>query len=198
LGLEPRKMLVDWVPGARPVVHRPAPDSLTADASLIAIGNSRRDWRTLAKALDTLSEPITLIAGGRNRLSDNQNVRWTGTQPEGRVLEHLTGSGVHVLSLKPSDHACGQATLVRAMMEGVPTVATDLKVLADYFPEHGVVRVPAGDPMAIVDAVQRWRSSSELWHRARDNAFEFATRFEHAPFARRMAQIANEIVASPQ
>lgn len=194
LHLETVKMLVDCVPGARPTVQRPTPDLLQAAAPLIAIGNSRRDWQTLAWALETISEPATVVAAGRNRLPPKLKAGWTGSLPENQLLELLSASGIHLLSLSESDHACGQATLVRALMAGIPTVATDLPVLSEYFPDVAVARVPATDPGAIVDAVQRWRSNPELWGAAREDAFRFAVRFEHAPFARRMAQIANDIV----
>ncbi|MFY7953494.1 MAG: glycosyltransferase, partial [Armatimonadaceae bacterium] len=134
-----------------------------------------------------------VVASGPNRMSTKNKAHWIGTVPETDALKRLAESGIHVLCVRVADYGCGQSALVRALMEGVPTIATDIPVLAEYLPQFGVVSVPPGDPLAIGDAVNRWRSNPDLWRHAREDAFKFAMRFEHAPFARRMALIATEL-----
>lgn len=195
LGLDQRKMLTDRVPGAVPLVPLSEGPPPIAPIPVVAAGISARDLPTLADALSRLDCPATVVAPGRRPSSMPATVRWTGPLPEETVLEMLREPAIHVLCLRPVDYSCGQSTLVRACMAGLPTVATELAVLDEYGDPAAVTRVPVGNPESVAEAVRCWQADPDAWTTARAAAFEFGRQFEHAPFARRMAAIGDHVLA---
>ena len=195
LGLDQRKMLADRVPGAVPLVPLSEGRPPIAPIPVVAVGKSARDLPTLADALSRLDCPAAVVAPGRRPSWMPAKVRWTGSLPEETVLEMLREPAIHVLCLRPVDYSCGQSTLVRAGMAGLPTVATELAVLNEYTDPVAVSRVPVRDPESVAEAVRRWQADPDAWTTARAAAFEFGRQFEHAPFARRMAAIGDQVLA---
>jgi glycosyltransferase involved in cell wall biosynthesis len=124
---------------------------------VVAVGNDRhRDWRTLAKALGGMEgvelEILSGTAPGSLRSkATNISIRPARTNLElSNAYERAT---VAVVPLVPNLHASGITAIQEAILAGVPVIATDVGGLRAYFGEAEIAYVPAGDAMALRDAV---------------------------------------------
>lgn len=175
-----------------PVPWPESPPSGRDDGVAVAVGRSARDLPTLVAALERASVPAVVVSGAAPPPGLGSTVAWKGPLPGSEVTRLLEACRLHALALQPVEHSCGQSVLVRAMMAGKPSVVTDVRVLDDYATADTAVRVPAGNPEAMAEAIRA------LWddpaHRAAmgEAAHRRALTFGYGPFCHRMTALAAE------
>lgn len=194
LGLDSWRMLCDRVPGHRSTVVGATPPASREPGLLVALGDSARDWPTLGRVLDSHRGAAHVLSRRPRPASLPERVLWSGPLPPDDSLRILGKAFVHVLPLELAEYACGQSALVRALMEGTPSVVTDLPCLAEYGMPDAVARVSRGDAAAMKEVVQAWMDDDSRWLAASRAAWEFGRNFEHGPFAHRMIAIGEQVL----
>jgi len=166
------------------VVHQPAsppaypwePDRYTP--YLLCAGSSGRDLALLCDAARDLTIEVRLIEGGRE-LIPARGTRVPATYPTNIVrygavsrqtyLGLLRGATALVHPLPRSDYPVGITVLLDAMAAGVPVVATDVSSVTEYQGDGTAAIVPAGDAVAMAEAMRRV-AGDEPWARSLSDA----------------------------
>jgi glycosyltransferase involved in cell wall biosynthesis len=147
------------------------PTELPADGYVLGAGRDMaRDYATFAAALDGLDARAVLVASRRNlegvRLPPNVETRIDVSHADLRDL--YAGAACVVVPTRregfPYGADCsGQTVLLDAMASARPVVLSERATLTDYVvPGETAVTVPAEDPGALREAIQRVLSDRAL------------------------------------
>lgn len=178
------------------------PETDEDDGYILALGHSNRDYNLLLKAVHGTGLPVRIVAADTAWLEGE-------TPPPHVTIKTNTGfdetnaliakATFHVIPLKPVGYSSGQTVLLRAMARGKAVVITDTMGVRDYVRdgETGVL-VPPGDAEALRSALLRlWDDPARRKRIGTQAARAIREEFGFPRFARRLAQMARELVATP-
>jgi glycosyltransferase involved in cell wall biosynthesis len=118
-----------------------------------------------------------------------QRVMWTGYTPPEEVSASFWSADVCVLPYRDGV-SYRRGTLMAALAHGVPIVSTEPRVSMDTLvQEQNILLVPADDPDATADAVERLAADSALRTRLAHGAGELAQDFTWERIAAQTAQL---------
>jgi glycosyltransferase involved in cell wall biosynthesis len=128
--------------------------------TVVSVGYSNRDYRTLSAALDGLGCAAHLIVSEANLpdISAGPNVRVETDVPWTRYEEVMADAGVVVIPLRPGGDACGQSVLLTALKYRRPVVVTDHSAVHPYVGADYPGLVPAGDAASLRSEIERVRN----------------------------------------
>lgn len=153
-----------------PARHGPVGDEPVADGPFIlSAGLERRDYATLLDAVDDCPAGLVIAAGSpwsKDTFSvDRELLEGTvvDTFDPIAMRELYRHAAVVVLSVHPTDRACGMNVIGEAWAMGRPVVASATDGLADFITSgvNGLL-VPPGDAVALRDAIERVLGDPEL------------------------------------
>jgi glycosyltransferase involved in cell wall biosynthesis len=167
-----RRNLVEAVGIPSPRVHRVVYRGSTREAVVtpessegyvFTGGYSNRDYDTFFTAVGTLEAKVVTVASALNDLGDpprNVDLRLDISWDEFEQL--IAGCALVVLPLREGGEACGQNVLFRGIRHHRPVVATRHDALVDYLGDDYPGFVPARDPVALREAIERGLSDEEF------------------------------------
>lgn len=147
----------------------------THAGNVVSIGRTRRDLATLVRAAPEISTDIIVVTDQAERmpsvLPNNVKILRNIAIAEAHAL--LRRAAVVVVPLVPAERSTGQVVMFEAMALGKPVVATRTTGTVDYIRdgENGLL-VAAGDAAALVAAINRLLTDSELANRLGHNALD--------------------------
>jgi glycosyltransferase involved in cell wall biosynthesis len=119
-------------------------------------GYSNRDYETFFAAVGSLKCNAVTVASALNGLADTpSNVELRLDIPWDEFERLIAGCALLVLPLREGGEACGQNVLFRGIRHNRPVVATRHDSLIDYLGQDYPGFVPAGDPVALRQAIER-------------------------------------------
>jgi glycosyltransferase involved in cell wall biosynthesis len=119
-------------------------------------GYSNRDYDTLLAAVAGLDSEVVVVASTLNDIDAVPgNVRLHVDVSWEEFDELIAACAVLVIPLRKGGEACGQNVLFRGIHHGRPVVATRHDALVDYLGDDYPGFVPAADPVALCDAIER-------------------------------------------
>jgi glycosyltransferase involved in cell wall biosynthesis len=119
-------------------------------------GYSNRDYGTFFTAVSPMRDRVVAVASELNAIADApSNVDLRLDIPWHEFEQLIGGCALVVIPLREGGEACGQNVLFRGMRNDRPVVATRHDSLVDYLGEGYPGFVPAGDPEALRDAIER-------------------------------------------
>jgi beta-glucanase (GH16 family)/glycosyltransferase involved in cell wall biosynthesis len=135
---------------------------------VLSLGSDRhRDWRTLVAAVEGWGQCELRIVAPRldAALSRGANVALVRPKTNEELAALYDWADLVAVALTPNLHASGITVVEEATVFGVPVVCTDTGGLTAYFAEGEVRYVPAGQPVALREAIaaladddaERWR-----------------------------------------
>lgn len=150
---------VVWQPYALDLPSFPVERAATEGVSIVSGGRHRRDLDTLLAAAAQLGDegqPIDLFADG-SLATVPPRVRFCGAVPTVEFCAAVGRSRFMVVPVLDDPHkAAGITAMATAIVCGRPLVATDTAAARDYAIDgvNGLL-VPAGDPRALAEAIER-------------------------------------------
>ena len=167
-GLDPERVVTMLVPVDTQFFE---PRGVADGRAVLSVGKDlARDYATLIEAVRPLDVDATLVAHPRNvdQLELPPNAALRGAVPFSELRELYSGAACVVLPQRTDEYAYGSeggglTALLEAMAMGRPVVASDRAILHDYV-DDGVeaLLVPAEDPVALRDAIERVLADPEL------------------------------------
>jgi glycosyltransferase involved in cell wall biosynthesis len=119
-------------------------------------GYSNRDYETFFAAVSALKDNVVAVASGLSDLGDTPpNVDLRLDIPWDEFERLISGCALLVLPLREGGEACGQNVLFRGIRHDRPVVATGHDSLIEYLGDDYPGFVPAHDPQALQDAIDR-------------------------------------------
>lgn len=136
-------------------------------------------------------------------LSLGEVVRLAGPLPHGRLLAELAGDRWDVVVQPSIELPDGQTegipvTLLEAMAQGVPVVASAIGGIPELLEGEAGLLVPAGDAAAVADALARLADDPELRRSLGESGRRrIAQEFEAGAVARRLSQLFEAAASGP-
>ena len=167
-----RRNLVEAVGIPPPRVHRVVYRGSTREAVVtperdedyvFTGGYSNRDYDTFFTAVGALEAKVVTVASALNDLGDpprNVDLRLDVSWDEFEEL--IARCALVVLPLREGGEACGQNVLFRGIRHHRPVVATRHDALVDYLGDDYPGFVPARDPVAMREAIERGLRDEEF------------------------------------
>jgi glycosyltransferase involved in cell wall biosynthesis len=119
-------------------------------------GYSNRDYDTLLAAVAGLDREVVVVASALNDIDAVPgNVRLHLDVSWEEFDELITACAVLVIPLHKGGEASGQNVLFRGIHHGRPVIATRHDAIVDYLGKDYPGFVPAADPLALCDAIER-------------------------------------------
>lgn len=155
LGVDPQRVSV--VPyGIDVDFYSPASSVMPGGGGgILAVGSdSRRDYRTLLRAVEMHAIPLTLVCRPRNlvTLSIPPHVRVLTDVDHKAYRDLLKSADLVVTPTVAPEYPSGQSVVLEAMSMGKATLTTDSAAMRDYVTDgiDGFL-VPGGDPLLLAD-----------------------------------------------
>jgi glycosyltransferase involved in cell wall biosynthesis len=134
----------------------PAPIERGSGAYVFTGGYSNRDYDTLLAAVAGLHREVVVVASALNNIDAVPgNVRLHLDVSWEEFEELVADCAVLVIPLRTGGEASGQNVLFRGIRHRRPVIATRHDALVDYLGEDYPGFVPANDPLALGDAIER-------------------------------------------
>jgi glycosyltransferase involved in cell wall biosynthesis len=129
----------------------------SADAGYVFSGGySNRDYDTLLAAVAGLDSDVVVVASALNDIDGVPgNVRLHLDVSWDDFDELIAACAVLIIPLHEGGEASGQNVLFRGIHHGRPVIATRHDALVDYLGDDYPGFVPAADPLALCDAIER-------------------------------------------
>jgi len=178
---------VVWQPYALDAASFAVAQPATEGSSIISAGYHLRDLDTLLAAALRLGadvHPIDLYAPGQGP-QGHRHIQFRGTMPSSDFCPAVGRSRFMVVPLAEDPHkAAGITAMATAIMCGRPIVATATTASRDYVLDgvNGLL-VPAGDPQAMADAIERLDTDPALLAALAAGARAAATKLTTATWA---------------
>jgi glycosyltransferase involved in cell wall biosynthesis len=122
------------------------------------------------------------------------HILWTGYTDAGQVSANLFAADICVLPYRDGA-SYRRGSFMAALAHGLPIVSTRPRVPIDTLVDgDNILLVPADDPLATADAVERLASTPELRARLARGALELARAFTWDSIASKTAQVYAELL----
>ncbi|MBU4062170.1 MAG: glycosyltransferase family 4 protein [Alphaproteobacteria bacterium] len=172
----------------------------SGEGYVFACGLENRDYATLTAAAAQVPWPVRVQAYGFFPQADARDEGLPANLEINRTrLSHddlrarYAGARFVVVPLHAVPYAAGATGILEAMAMGKAVIATQSSGLADYIAPDTILKVPAGDPARLADAMGAlWRDPAACEEMGRANR-EWVLR--HASIERYTAAIADRILA---
>lgn len=171
--------MIHWA--AEPPAIDPGAEPAIAGDYICAIGSQARDYATLMQAMRSLPHIALVVVATPQSIAGLDipaNVELQCSIPLGKAMNILRHSRFNVVPLRDSEVPCGHVTIVAAMHCEKASIVSDSSGVADYInSDVNGLAVPAGDPRALANAIERlWNDPAET-SRLAAAAKNFAQRF---------------------
>lgn len=133
---------------------------------ILCIGYAKRDWDTLCKAFDRISDKydVTLrLIGKPDYRSDNRKVECMGFISIDELIEQIRNSLFGVVPLEYFNYSFGQMTLLQQMALGKAVIAADVPSMRGYVREGETALVyPSKDDTRLAEEMERLLNEEPL------------------------------------
>jgi glycosyltransferase involved in cell wall biosynthesis len=169
------------------------------DGTILALGQSNRDYGTLIRAVRGTGLPVTIVAGNPSALGGEEppaNVTVRYNTDSETTTDLIAGATLHCVPLHPAGYSAGQTVLLRAMARGKAVVVSDIAGVRDYVRDgETAVVVPPGDEEALRGAlVSLWNDPARRREIGRAAARAVREEFGFPRFTARLL----ELVGAPE
>jgi glycosyltransferase involved in cell wall biosynthesis len=160
---------------------------------ILTAGRSGRDYRTLFEAFRSSNHRVRVVcdyAAALNGCRPSANIEVYDHCYGEAYLKQLWNAYCVVIPLAVDDISAGQMVLIQAMAMGKPIVITGTTTTAEYLTDgYDGLCVPACDPIALREAVDRLFKDQQLSKRLGTNAEStYSSRFSIPVFVSRLLQ----------
>lgn len=135
---------------------------------VVSSGHAACDWETLFRAAEGRSWPLTVICGKQDldrvsTLNRNKRADVLCNIPLFEHDRHVASAAVYVLALQDIPRSCGQIRLCKAVVLGVPVVATRVRGLEGYCVDgETALLVDPEDPDGLREAIEKLLADEHL------------------------------------
>ncbi len=140
--------------------------SLHAPIRLLMLGNDRhRDWPTFIKAVKgdaRLQAKAVTRAKLTELIGGAENIHQEVPRNNEELFALFGWADFVVVCLTQNLHASGLTVIQEAVLCGIPVICSAVGGLESYFTEDEISYVPAGDPAAIRETIDRLSADDEL------------------------------------
>lgn len=134
---------------------------------VLSLGNDRhRDWNSLLEAArENPTYDVTILTKqGLPRAQNMANVSVQRPTTNDELMAFYARADVVMVPLHPNLHASGITVIEEAVLQGVPVIASETGGLEAYFSPDEITYVTAGEPAAIVAALEKVKAEPQLFY----------------------------------